>query len=91
MAAMRSRSPVRTASPLVALVVFLMAMLGPMTASVSASASSSFFVDGKNGSDSNPGTSLGSAFKTIKAGLWALRYGGTLDVVGYATTSTTSR
>ena len=31
----------------------------------------------------NSGTSLGSAFKTIKAGMWALRYGGTLDVVGY--------
>ncbi len=43
----------------------------------------SYYVDGKHGSDANPGTSLGSAFKTIKAGVWALRYGGTLDVVGY--------
>ncbi len=79
---MGSLSPVRRASPLVAVVVFIMAMLAPMTASASV-ASPSFFVDGKHGSDSNSGTSLGSAFKTIKAGMWALRYGGTLDVVGY--------
>ena len=48
--------------------------------SASSAAGSTFYVDGKSGSDSNSGTSLGSALKTVKAGLWALRYGGTLEV-----------
>ena len=72
----------RRSMPFVAAVVIALALIVPGIASVSA-ASSTFYVDGKNGSDSNSGTSLGSAFKTIKAGMWALRYGGTLDVVGY--------
>ncbi|MFL5778149.1 MAG: hypothetical protein ACJ761_04315, partial [Chloroflexota bacterium] len=42
-----------------------------------------FYVDGKHGDDANAGTSLAAPFKTVKAGLWALRYGGRLDVVGY--------
>jgi len=42
-----------------------------------------FYVDGKTGSDTNAGTSLGAAFKTVKAGMWATRYGGRLEVVGY--------
>ena len=79
---MGSPSTLRGVSRVAAFAVLAMAALGQMAVSVSA-ASPSFFVDGKHGSDSNAGTSLGSAFKTVKAGLWALRYGGTLDVVGY--------
>jgi hypothetical protein len=45
-------------------------------------ASPVFRVDGKHGSDTNPGTES-APFKSIKAGLWALRYGGRLEVVGY--------
>src|SRR5213076_2803130 len=45
-------------------------------------ASPTFFVDGKLGNDANAGT-LTAPFKTVKAGMWALRYGGTLNVVGY--------
>jgi hypothetical protein len=79
---MRSLSPLRRACRVFALVFFAIATLGPAAMSVSAAAPS-FYVDGKHGSDTNTGTSLGSAFKTVKAGMWALRYGGTLDVVGY--------
>jgi parallel beta-helix repeat protein len=72
----------RPIAPVAGLLLALLALLLPFAGSASA-AGPSFFVDGKHGNDANSGTSLGSAFKTIKAGLWALRYGGTLDVVGY--------
>lgn len=58
--------------------------VGPATSTVAAAAAAPvFFVDGKHGNDGYSGTSLSSAFKTIKAGMWATRYGGTLNVVGY--------
>ena len=68
--------------PFVAAILVALAVIAPIPASASA-APSTFYVDGKTGSDTNSGTSLGAAFKTIKAGMWALRYGGTLEVVGY--------
>jgi hypothetical protein len=76
------RSKRRRVAPFAGLLFALVALLLPFAGSASA-AGPSFFVDGKHGNDANSGTSLGSAFKTIKAGLWALRYGGTLNVVGY--------
>jgi len=76
------RSKRRRVAPLAGLLFALGALLLPFAGSASA-AGPSFFVDGKHGNDANAGTSLGSAFKTIKAGVWALRYGGTLNVVGY--------
>jgi hypothetical protein len=75
-------SPSRRVLPFAALAMLVVASFGPVVQTASAVAST-YYVDGKNGSDANNGTSLGSALKTIKAGLWALRYGGTLDVVGY--------
>jgi hypothetical protein len=63
--------------------VLAIACFGPGVPPASASATNHFYVDGKHGSDANPGTSLALAFKTVKTGLWALRGGGTLDVVGY--------
>jgi parallel beta-helix repeat protein len=77
-----NRSQRRHVAPVAGLLLALVALLLPFAGSASA-AGPAFFVDGKHGNDANNGTSLGSAFKTIKAGLWALRYGGTLDVVGY--------
>jgi hypothetical protein len=69
---------------LVAVAALIAASLGPTISPASAAvAAPAYFVDGKHGSDSNTGTSLGAAFKTIKAGMWALRYGGVLEVVGY--------
>jgi len=69
---------------LVAIAALMAASLGPAISTASATvAAPAYFVDGKHGSDSNSGTSPGSAFKTIKAGMWSLRYGGVLDVVGY--------
>jgi len=65
-----------------ALAILTVAALGPGVASASVGGPT-FYVDGKNGSDANSGSSLDAAFKTVKAGVWALRYGGTLDVVGY--------
>ena len=79
---MPSHRPLRRVTPVIAVLLLVIAALGPAAMSASA-AGPSYYVDGKHGSDANPGTSLGSAFKTIKAGVWALRYGGTLDVVGY--------
>jgi len=75
--------PRRRSLSLMAVAMLLVAALGPLASSAAAVAAPTIFVDGKHGSDSNTGTSLGAAFKTIKAGMWALRYGGTLDVVGY--------
>jgi hypothetical protein len=72
----------RRAAPPIAALLLAFATLGSGASHASA-ASPAFYVDGKHGSDANSGTSLGSPFKTIKAGMWALRYGGTLDVVGY--------
>jgi hypothetical protein len=46
-------------------------------------ATATFWVNGKTGADTNSGTSPAQAFKSVKAGLWALRYGGRLEVVGY--------
>ena len=69
---------------LVALAASSAVSLGPAISTASATvAAPAFFVDGKHGNDDNDGRSLGSAFKTIKAGMWALRYGGVLEVVGY--------
>lgn len=48
-----------------------------------AATSPTVWVDGKSGSDTNAGTSRQAALKTVKAGMWALRYGGRLEVVGY--------
>jgi Periplasmic copper-binding protein (NosD) len=72
----------RRGVPILAALVLALACLGSGVAHTSA-AGPSFYVDGKHGNDANPGTSLALPFKTIKAGLWALRHGGTLDVVGY--------
>jgi hypothetical protein len=52
-------------------------------ATAQAAASPTFYVDGKHGSDSNSGTSLGSAVKTLAAGMDLVRYSGRLEVVGY--------
>ena len=74
--------PARRLLPALVAVLLAFGALG-QGAAIAGAASSTFYVDGKTGNDGNSGTSLGDAFKTIKAGMWALRYGGTLDVVGY--------
>jgi parallel beta-helix repeat protein len=79
---MPTHTPLRRALPVVAFVILAFAAFGPAAKSAKA-AGPTIYVDGKHGSDANTGTSLGSAFKTVKAGIWAIRYGGTLDVVGY--------
>ena len=63
--------------------VLLLVVSGAGPFAPHAAAASTVFVDGKHGNDANAGTSLAAALKTVKAGLWALRYGGTLNVVGY--------
>ena len=70
------------ALPLVGAMLLAVAALGPGATPASA-AGPTFYVDGKHGNDANSGTSLGAPFKTVKAGMCALRYGGTLDIVGY--------
>ncbi len=52
-------------------------------ARAASTASPVIYVDGKHGSDSNSGTSIGSAFKTIAAGMTAIRGSGRLEIVGY--------
>ena len=79
---MPSHTLLRRALPAFVLVFLTFTALGPAAMSVSATGPT-VYVDGKHGNDANAGSSLGSAFKTIKAGAWALRYGGTLEVVGY--------
>jgi parallel beta helix pectate lyase-like protein/S-layer family protein len=72
------------ALPAVALIATLFAVAPPPAAAVSAG---TFYVDGKNGSDSHSGTSIGSAFKTIAKAALSLPAGSaagwTINVVGY--------
>ncbi len=69
----------------VALMATLLAVAPPPAA---AAAGGTFYVDGKTGSDSDAGTSLGSAFKTISKAASSLPAGSaagwTIQVVGYA-------
>jgi hypothetical protein len=72
---------VRVVPALTLALLLVASAAGPLAQHVSAA--STVFVDGKRGNDANAGTSLAAALKTVKAGMWALRYGGTLNVVGY--------
>jgi hypothetical protein len=71
--------PVRALAGLL-LSILLATTIGAVTV---AAATHTVYVDGKHGSDTNAGTSSGAPLKTVKAGLWLVRYGGTLNVVGY--------
>jgi parallel beta-helix repeat protein len=70
--------PVSTALLAIALAILVAAALPQSTTA----APGTFFVDGKRGNDANAGT-LTAPFKTVRAGMWALRHGGTLNVMGY--------
>lgn len=67
----------------------LVALAAALLASTAAiapvgAAGTRYFVDGKKGSDGNPGTSLGSAFRTLEHALEFARNGGvTISIVGY--------
>ena len=71
-------------APTLAVVVALLAALGAAPAQARAATAPTIYVDGKTGSDTgNDGRSPASAFATVKRGMWELRYGGHLEVVGY--------
>jgi hypothetical protein len=77
----------RSRSRILAAVALLMAVaLVPMAPATPALGAGGpvVFVDGKLGSDAAGGRSLADAFKTVKRGLWEIRYGGRLEVVGYS-------
>jgi Right handed beta helix region len=78
---------IRRARPLAVIALLIAGMVGASPAE--AAGPRTLYVDGKHGSDGNPGTSLGAAFKTVGKGLQEVYREGTgrvadrVVVVGY--------